>query len=59
MIESKPVHLVLYTYDSILLDVKQMDDPLITDVVNILEENKKFPVRVYTGKTYGSLMEKY
>lgn len=58
ILEDKPAHLILYTYDSVLLDMKELDTKLMDDIVAILEENKKFPVRVYTGKTYGTLVEK-
>lgn len=50
-------HLVLYTYDSILLDMERFDESLIKQIVSVLEENKKFPVRVYCGSTYGSIEE--
>jgi hypothetical protein len=48
-------HLILYTYDSILLDMKSFDKELIMEIVDILEENKKFPVRVYAGENYNDL----
>lgn len=50
-------HLILYTYDSILLDVEKYDTDLIGKVIEILEENKKFPVRTYRGKNYNSIVE--
>lgn len=50
-------HLTLYTYDSILLDVEKYDQTVINDIRQILEENGRFPVRVYTGTTYGNLKE--
>jgi hypothetical protein len=50
-------HLVLYTYDSILLDMETFDTNIIKQIVSILEENKKFPVRVYRGTTYGNISE--
>jgi len=50
-------HLILYTYDSILLDMETFDAQLIGETVSILDENKTFPVRVYRGKTYGSIEE--
>lgn len=48
-------HLILYTYDSILLDMENYDENLVGNIKNILEENKKFPVRVYRGSSYGDL----
>lgn len=50
-------HLILYTYDSILLDMEQFDKELVMQIVAILEEDKKFPARVYTGTTYGNIQE--
>jgi len=50
-------HLILYTYDSILLDMERFDKQVINQIVAILEDNKKFPVRVYTGTTYGNISE--
>jgi len=50
-------HLILYTYDSILLDMERYDTDLLRNVVAILEDNKKFPVRVYKGTTYGNITE--
>lgn len=50
-------HLILYTYDSILLDMERFDVEIIMQIIAILEEDKKFPVRVYTGTTYGNISE--
>jgi hypothetical protein len=50
-------HLVLYTYDSILLDMQTMDINILQKIQEILEENKKFPVRIYSGNTYGNIKE--
>jgi hypothetical protein len=50
-------HLVLYTYDSILLDMQTFDKNVIQEVMEILEENKKFPVRIHVGKTYNNMTE--
>jgi len=49
--------LILYTYDSILVDMENFDLALIHDMIEILEENKKFPVRVYSGNTYNNIKE--
>jgi hypothetical protein len=57
LLENTENHLVLYTYDSILLDVKNYDPMLIKQIVDLLEEDKKFPVRVYAGKTYDTIEE--
>jgi hypothetical protein len=50
-------HLVLYTYDSILLDMQTFDKNIIQEVMEILEENKKFPVRIHAGNTYNNITE--
>lgn len=50
-------HLTLYTYDSILLDMEKFDRTLVKQTTDILEENGKFPVRVYMGTTYNNLQE--
>lgn len=50
-------HLILYTYDSILLDMASLDVDLLRTIKDILEENKKFPVRVHIGKNYNDIVE--
>lgn len=50
-------HLILYTYDSILLDMQTFDTEVICAVMEILEEKKKFPVRIHAGKNYNNLTE--
>lgn len=50
-------HLILYTYDSILLDMQALDKSIIQKVADILEENKKFPVRIHMGQTYDDMTE--
>ena len=57
LIKNTTAHLVLYTYDSILLDMQTMDTELLQQIQDILEENKTFPVRVYSGNTYGNIKE--
>lgn len=57
LLENTENHLVLYTYDSILLDMKDYNPTLIKQIVDMLEEDKKFPVRVYAGKTYDTIEE--
>ena len=50
-------HLILYTYDSILLDMQSFDKEIIRNITSILEENKKFPVRIHAGTTYDNITE--
>jgi len=47
--------LVLYTYDSVLLDVAPGDD--ISRVFGILTEYGKYPTRIYTGQNYNAMNE--
>jgi len=51
-------HIVLYTYDSVLLDMHSVDMDVVGHVQHILEEHGKFPVHIHHGKTYGQL-ERY
>lgn len=47
---------VLYTYDSILLDYDISDGTnLIHNILHVLTENGKFPMRVYYGTTYNNM----
>jgi hypothetical protein len=47
---------VLYTYDSLLIDFYPFDDiKLIDKIVTILEDAGRYPVRRYKGNTYGTL----
>jgi hypothetical protein len=49
----KKSKVVLYTYDSILIDFSIEDGKgLLLDTIRILEQNRKYPVRIYSGTTY-------
>lgn len=50
-------YVVLYTYDSLLLDVPHAKKDQVIGNVNILTDGGKYPVRVYTGKNYGEMTE--
>lgn len=53
--QSKPV---LYTYDSILFDVHNSElDIIKKDVVNIMMDNNKYPIKFYIGKSYAELKQ--
>jgi hypothetical protein len=54
ILEGTNNHLIMYTYDSILLDVESFDEELLEKIKNILEEGN-YPVRIYSGKTYDKL----
>lgn len=47
--------IILYTYDAILMDMLKTDIKNLRQTIDILEENGKFPVRIYTGKDYQNL----
>lgn len=47
--------LILYTYDSILLDMEIVDPLILEKIISILEEDGKYPVRTYVGKNYHNL----
>lgn len=52
-IEHKQSRIILYTYDSILLDVlNEEEEELLPLVRNTLESNGKYPTRTYVGNNY-------
>jgi hypothetical protein len=54
-LKDKQTKIVLYTYDSFLLDVSRKDSKkLLTDIKNMLE-NLGFPTKMKTGDNYGVL----
>lgn len=57
-LRSKKSKSVLYTYDSILFDVHNSELDLIkTDVVDIMKDNNRFPIKCYVGKSYAELKQ--
>lgn len=56
MFEGKQSKIVLYNYDSFLIDFS-IDDgkELILEMVHFLEQGKKFPVRLKYGKNFGEM----
>lgn len=47
---------VLYTYDSILLDFCLKDGPdFLKEIIGILEQNGRFPVKIEAGPSFGNL----
>jgi hypothetical protein len=54
VLEGTNNHLIMYTYDSILLDMESFDEEILQKIKNILEEGN-YPVRIYSGKTYDKL----
>lgn len=56
LFENKNSKVVLYTYDSILVDFDLTDGTqLLKDILVSLEQQGRFPVRIYGGKSYNSL----
>ena len=54
-LKDKQTKIVLYTYDSFLLDVSRKDGKkLLIDIKNMLE-NLGFPTKMKTGDNYGVL----
>lgn len=48
--------IILYIYDSILVDYNLEDGrDAINDIINILEQDKKFPITIKYGKNYSNL----
>jgi len=58
-LETKQSKLILYTYDSILLDVHPDED--VSEIIPMLECNSNYeriyPVRIYSGTNYDSMKE--
>jgi hypothetical protein len=50
-------HLILYTYDSVLFDMETFDETLVKNIVELVEEDGSFPVRVYKGSNYENIEE--
>lgn len=57
LLENINGHLTLYVYDSILLDIESIEasENVIREVIDVLEENGKFPIRMYVGDNYGDM----
>ncbi len=49
---------VLYTYDSILFDLyKPEQEQVLKPLIEIMRMKDKFPVKVYEGETYDSVVQ--
>ena len=58
MFERKDSKIILYNYDSFLIDFSMADGGvLLLDMISYLEQDKKFPVRVKYGKTFSEMKE--
>ncbi len=58
MFERKESKIILYNYDSFLVDFSMEDGGvLLLDMIKYLEQGKKYPVRVKYGKTFSGMQE--
>lgn len=56
LLRDKKSKAVLYTYDSILFDVYNKElDFIKNDVVSVMKDNGRFPVKIYAGKSYADV----
>jgi hypothetical protein len=59
-LRDKKTKAVLYTYDSLLFDFHKSDGPkVLTDIMNIMMMGKRFPIKVYKGESYDSVIQIY
>jgi hypothetical protein len=56
-IKNTKINLVLYTYDAFLFDCHREEISKFKEILPMLEENKKFPTKIYAGHNYGNLNE--
>ena len=58
ILKSKKTKIVLYTYDSILLDVAKEDIKTLLPIIKQELEINGFPTRMSVGENYGALVKK-
>jgi hypothetical protein len=59
-LETKKTKAVLYTYDSLLFDFYKGDgQTVLTDIMEIMTMCKRFPIKVYKGESYNSMVQIY
>lgn len=58
LLEGKKTKIVLYTYDSILLDVAKEDVKTLLPIIKQKLEFEGFPTRMSVGENYGALIKK-
>jgi len=56
-LQSKKTKLVLYTYDAFLFDIPGDEFSLIKEIKPIITSNDSYPIRIYYGRSYGSMKE--
>ena len=57
LLDCKSTKVLLYTYDSLLFDVKQSEISLLNDIKTILQQNNKFKVTIKSGTNYKELTD--
>ena len=57
LLKDKKSKLVMYHYDSFLIDMHKSEYNLAPKIVELLTCNNQFPLRIYVGKNYGELTE--
>ena len=58
MLHGKKTKIVLYTYDSILIDVAKEDIKTLLPKIKQELEADGFPTRISVGENYGALVKK-
>lgn len=56
-IENKKSKFILYTYDAFLFDMHKTEFADVKHLTQIMNEDNKYPVRTYVGKSYGDIKE--
>ena len=56
-LKDKKSKLVMYHYDSFLVDMHKSEYKLSPKLVELLTCDNKFPLRIYVGKNYDDLVE--
>lgn len=56
-IENKQIKLPLYTYDAFLFDLHKSEFKNIKEIINIMNHDGEFPLKLYVGGNYGDLVE--
>jgi hypothetical protein len=56
-INDTQIKLPLYTYDAFLFDMHKSEFDKIKDIINIMNTDKQFPVKLYVGSSYNDLSE--
>jgi hypothetical protein len=59
-LKDKKTKAVLYTYDSLLFDFHKGDGKEVLDkIMEIMKMGNRFPIKVYMGKSYDSVVQIY